>query len=303
MSLLVTGSIGIDTVQTPFGLSENCLGGSAVYFSMAASFFTDVRFVGVVGDDSPFDLTETFKGRAVDLQGLERRKGSKTFRWAGSYEGAMNDAKTDAVELNVLAEAPPTIPDAFKDTPYVFLANTHPALQSQLLNQLNSPKLVVADTMNLWIENEQEALSKLLKKIDGLVLNETEARMFTQYDNLVVAGKAIVERGLKFVVIKKGEHGTLLLTDKQECFILPAYPTDKVNDPTGAGDSFAGGMMGQLAANNASPSDLTQLKKAIVYGTAAASLIIEEFSLDAWNNANLSTINDRVARLKTITEF
>ena len=303
MSLLVTGSIGIDTVSTPFGTSENCIGGSVVYFSMAASFLCPVRFVGVVGDDCPFDLTDVFKGRDVDLAGLEVRKGSKTFRWSGSYQGTMNDANTDAVELNVLGEEPPAVPEAFRNSEYVFLANTHPALQIRLLEQLTSPKMVVADTMNLWIENEPDTLRKLLGRITALVLNEGEARMFTGKDNLVAAAKEIVKQGLQFVVVKKGEHGTLLLTNRDECFVLPAYPTDAVKDPTGAGDSFAGGMMGYLAGGNIGPSDLAGLKSAIAHGTAVASLVIEEFSLGRWSQAGRPEIDARLAQLKEMVQF
>ena len=301
MSLLVTGSIGIDTVTTPFGTSEACLGGSAVYFSMAASFFTPVRFLGVVGDDCPFDLSETFTGRDVDLTGLEIRKGSKTFRWHGSYVGAMNDANTDAVELNVLEEAPPVLPESYKDSEFVFLANTAPALQSQLIDQVDSTKLIVADTMNLWIDIARADFEALLKKIDGLVLNEGEARMFTGKDNLVAAAKEICKQGPKFVIVKKGEHGTLLMTDKDECFVLPAYPTDEVKDPTGAGDSFAGGMMGYLA--NAGNYELNTLKEAIAHGTVVASLAIEAFSLDAWQTATSKDINTRLALLKAMIQF
>jgi len=301
MSLLVTGSIGIDTVTTPFGTSEACLGGSAVYFSMAASWFTPVRFLGVVGDDCPFDLHKTFSGRDVDLTGLEVRAGSKTFRWQGSYVGAMNDANTDSVELNVLEEAPATLPDSYTDTEFLFLANTAPALQSQLIDKVNAPKLIVADTMNLWIDIARADFEALLKKIDGLVLNEGEARMFTGKDNLVAAAKAICKEGPKFVIVKKGEHGTLLMTKNNECFVLPAYPTDKVKDPTGAGDSFAGGMMGYLA--NAGNYELNTLKQAIACGTVVASLNIENFSLDALQNATIDDINNRLNTLKEMIQF
>jgi len=301
MSLLVTGSIGIDTVKTPFGVSKNCLGGSSVYFSMAASFFTPIRFLGVIGNDCPFDLHEVFNGRDIDLKGLEVRPGSKTFRWQGSYEGTMNDATTDGVELNVLAEEPPRLPAEYRDSEYVFLANTHPILQQELLGKLNTPKLAVADTMNLWIENERDALLKLLEKIDALVLNEAEARMLTGTDNLVSAAREIIKKGLVFVVIKKGEHGTLLMTDKDEIFVLPAYPTGAVKDPTGAGDSFAGGMMGYLAQQNL--IDLATLKQAIAYGTCAASLVIEDFSLHRWQSAGITDIEKRLEQLREMMQF
>ena len=299
MSLLVTGSIGIDTVKTPFGLSENCLGGSAVYFSLAASFFCPVRFLGVIGGDCPFDLHQVFQDRDIDLAGLEIRPNSKTFRWSGSYAGAMDDANTDAVELNVLAEAPPTMPSSYKNSRFVFLANTHPALQMQLLEQLDNPALVVADTMNLWIENEPDALRRLLQRIDALVLNENEARMFTQQDDLAAAAAQIVKLGLQFVVVKKGSAGTLLHTADQSCFTLPAYPTTAVKDPTGAGDTFAGGMMGFLAARSAAPAQLDTLKQAVAYGTATASLVIEDFSLNRWNHASRTDIDTRFNQLPT----
>src|SRR4051812_1313874 len=233
MSLLVTGSIGIDTVETPFGKRDDVIGGSAIYFSYAASFFTPVRLVGVVGEDCPKNFFNVFEGRDVDTTGLETRKGSKTFRWHGSYVKDMNEAVTVEVDLNVLAERAPKIPDAFLDSRYVFLANTHPALQQQMLASLKGPKLVVADTMNLWIATERAELVKLLGKIHGLVLNDGEARLLTGKKNLIEAARDVLKLGPKFVVIKKGEHGSMLVSDK-DVFVLPAYPADKVVDPTGA---------------------------------------------------------------------
>ena len=207
------------------------------------------------------------------------------------------------MELNVLAEAPPKIPPAFADSEYVFLANTHPGLQMELLGQLSGPKLVVADTMNLWIENENEALKKLLGKIDGLVLNDGEAKMLTDEQNLLTVAKKIIRMGPKFVVVKKGEHGTLLATRKGECFVLPAYPTEEVKDPTGAGDSFAGGMMGYLAGKAAAVDDLVSLKQSLGYGTAVASLVIEDFSLDRWQKAGKDEIEKRLGRLRDMMRF
>jgi len=303
MNLLVTGSIGIDTVKTPFGVREDCLGGSVVYFSMAASFFTPVRFVGVVGEDCPFDLKEVFLGRDVDLAGLEVRKGSKTFRWAGTYHEDINERTTDNVELNVLAEAPPKIPAQFQDSKYVFLANTHPGLQIELLGQMSEPKLVVADTMNLWIENEPAALKGLLAKIDGLVLNDSEAKLLTGKQNLLTAAKDIIKMGPSFVVVKKGEHGTLLVTDDGDFFVLPAYPTEDVKDPTGAGDTFAGGMMGYLAGQESCPKTKCAIRQSIAYGTAAASLAIEDFSLNRWQKAGMVDIERRFKQLRTMIQF
>jgi cytidine kinase len=301
MSLLVTGSIGIDTVITPFGKSENCIGGSAIYFAMAASFFSPVRFVGVVGDDCPFDLAKVFAGRDVDLSGLEVRAGSKTFRWKGSYQGDMSHALTDAVQLNVLAERPPIVPEHFRDSEFVFLANTHPSLQMQLLDQLKSPKFVAADTMNCWIENQTDELKRLLGRINALILNEGEAKMLTKADNLAVAAEELLKMGPKVVIIKKGSNGAISLESGGNWFTLPAYPTKGVKDPTGAGDAFAGALMGYLA--NAGKADTAYLRTAIAYGTVTASLVIEGFSLSAIAAVGKSTIDTRLEQLRKMTEF
>jgi sugar/nucleoside kinase (ribokinase family) len=300
MSLLVTGSIGIDTVETPFGKRDDVIGGSAIYFSYAASFFTPVRLVGVVGEDAPEKLFNVFDGREVDTAGLERRKGSKTFRWHGSYVKDMNEAQTVEVDLNVLAERAPKIPDPFLDSKYVFLANTHPALQQQMLANLKQPKLSVADTMNLWITTERAELLKLLKKIDGLVLNDGEARLLTEQKNLITAAREVLKLGPKFVVIKKGEHGALLCTDR-DTFTLPAFPTDQVVDPTGAGDSFAGGMMGYLwTLGVVTPSTV---KRAMAYGTVVASYTIADFSLAGLQKANRESIDERWHQFKQVMSF
>jgi len=301
MSLLVTGTIAIDSVKTPAGQRENCLGGSATYFSIAASHFGPVRLVGAVGDDFPSNFLQVFDGRPIDTAGLERRTGSKTFRWKGAYEPAMDQALTLETQLNILAEDPPPIPQRFRDSKYIFLANTAPAVQLKLLDQLAEPTLIVADTMNYWIENTRDQLRRLIGRINGLVLNDAEARMLTGKDNLVAAAGDIVGMGLDFVVIKKGQHGVLLLDDKHDSLVLPAYPTQHVKDPTGAGDTFAGGMMGYLAAQNVFNPD--QLKKAVAYGTVVASLVIEDFSLDRWQQTNKKDIDQRLQQLQTMTRF
>jgi sugar/nucleoside kinase (ribokinase family) len=300
MSLLVTGSIGIDTVETPYGKRDDVLGGSAIYFSYAASFFTPVRLVGVVGDDAPPSAFDVFHGREVDTSGLEVRKGSKTFRWHGSFVKDMNEAVTVEVDLNVLAERAPAIPPRFLDSKYVFLANTHPALQQQMLASLTAPKLVVADTMNLWITTERPELLKLLGRIHGLVLNDGEARLLTEQKNLIEAGRAVMRMGPKFVVIKKGEHGSLLFTG-DEVFTLPAYPTDKVVDPTGAGDSFAGGMMGYLSTQGSfSPPTI---KRALAFGTVVATYTISDFSLGGLQGTTREAIDGRFAAFKNAMSF
>lgn len=301
MSLLVTGSIGIDTVKSPYGKSVDCLGGSSIYFSMAASFFSPVRFVGVVGGDCPFDLAKTFQGKNVDLAGLEVRAESKTFRWAGTYANNMNDRTTDSVELNVLAEAPPKVPAEFVDSKFVFLANTHPALQQELLAQVKNPVFTAADTMDLWINNDLDELKKLLTKIDCLVLNDSEAALLTGEHNCVSAAKKILDTGVAVVIIKKGEHGSMAMDDKGQIFMLGVYPTDKVIDPTGAGDSFAGAMMGYLAT--AGKTDMPTIAKAMAYGTVAASFTIEDFSLEGIQNRTKKEIEERFEQLKRFTSF
>lgn len=301
MSLLVTGSIGIDTVTTPYGTSENCIGGSAVYFSIAASFFTPVRLIGVVGTDCPFDLSEVFAGRSIDFKGLEVRASSKTFRWKGSYHDAMNEAITENVELNVLAEAPPPIPAEYKDSKFIFLANTAPALQSQLLDQLDSPTFVAADTMNCWIEGKLDDLKVLLKKISCLIINEDEARMLAHEANLIKATETILAMGPSVIIIKKGESGSIMSNNTGQKFLLPAFPADDVKDPTGAGDSFAGALMGYLAQTG--KTDFDSLKQAIAYGTVAASFTITDFSLTGLTSINKTDIDNRVETLRNITNF
>ncbi len=301
MSLLVTGSIGIDTVETPTGKAVDALGGSSVYFSYAASFFSPVRFVGVVGEDCPTDFLKPLQDHPdIDMAGLETRAGSKTFRWHGRYHDDVNERDTVDVQLNVLGEAGPTIPQQFRDVDYVFLANTHPGLQAELLGQLNSPKLVVADTMDLWIEHERDALVGLLGQIDGLVLNDSEAKQLTGANNIVAAGKKCLDMVRKFVVVKKGEHGSLLFVDDMVCPI-PGYPTSAVVDPTGAGDSFAGAMMGYVAA--ADSIDAATLRKAIAYGTVTASIELEDFSLNKFYSTTREDIDARLAEFAAMTKF
>lgn len=301
MSLLVTGSIGIDTVTTPYGASENCLGGSAVYFSMAASYFSPVRLVGVIGSDCPFNLSDVFAGRDVDLLGLEMREFSKTFRWKGSYHDTMSEAITDDIELNVLTEAPPKVPEEFMDSKFVFLANTAPALQLELLEQVERPVFAAADTMSCWIDGRLDDLKQLLKKIDCLIINDEEARGLACERNLVRAADAILRMGPRVVVIKKGDSGSLICSKNEERFVLPAFPTMEVKDPTGAGDSFAGAMMGRLA--EVGRTDFASLKEAIAYGTVAASFTISEFSVAGISSITREDINKRFDQLRKLVNF
>src|SRR5688500_5398995 len=300
MSLLVTGSIGIDTVETPAGRRDNVIGGSAVYFAYAASFFTPVRLVGAVGEDAPKELFSVFGDHEVDTTGLEVRKGSKTFRWHGSDVKDLNEAVSIQTDLNILAEAAPKIPDKFADSKYVFLANTHPVLQQQMACCLKGPRLIVADTMNLWINTARPELLKTLKVIHGLVLNDGEARMLTEKKNLIEAARAVLKMGPKFVVIKKGEHGCLMCSG-DDVFTLPAYPAEKVIDPTGAGDSFAGGMMGYLSTQcNVS---MATLKRALAFGTVVASFTIADFSLAGLRSTTRDQIDQRWLHFKSAMSF
>ena len=300
MSLLVTGSIGIDTVETPAGKRDSVVGGSAIYFAYAASFFVPVRMVGVVGADCPPQMFDVFAGRDVDISGVEKRQGSKTFRWSGSYLKDLNQAQTVKVDLNVLAERAAKMPDRFLDSRSIFLANTHPALQLETLAAFKQPVLTVADTMNLWITTERAELLKLLKKIDGLVLNDGEARLLTGENNLVAAARQTLKLGPKFVVVKKGEHGCLMVRG-DETFVLPAYPAASIVDPTGAGDSFAGGMMGYLATQRIlTPATL---KRAISFGTVVASYTISDFSLAGLQRATREQIDERWTQFKQAMSF
>ncbi|MEM1330836.1 MAG: PfkB family carbohydrate kinase [Planctomycetota bacterium] len=282
MSLICTGTIGIDTIETPSGeRREELLGGSGTYFAAAASFYAPVRLVAAVGDDFPDSFNAVFeKFPQVDTEGLERRGGSKTFRWGGRYMEDMDHRETLFTELGVLGEAPPPVPQNFRDSQFVFLANGHPAVQSAMLDAIDSPKLSVVDTMDLWIDTAREPLEALLKRVDGLVLNFDEAEQFTGLRNPVAAGRKLLELGPRFVVVKKGEHGCILV-HRDGIGALPAYPTERVVDPTGAGDSFAGGLMGALAASNdADPGSIESVHAALAHGTVVASFNVESFTLD-----------------------
>ncbi len=291
MALLVTGSIGIDDVKTPHGEVKGVYGGSAVYFSYAAKLFEPVRFVGVVGEDFPDDFRKVLEQDGIDLAGLEVRKGSKTFRWSGAYDEVTSDAETVEVDLNVLAEQGPKIPDSFKDSGYVFLAATHPNLQLDLVQQLTSPKIIVADTRDMWITQFRDELMNVFKHVQGAIMNDAEARMLTGVHNLVLAGRKIIESGPTFVVIKKGENGAMLIMNDGVA-VLPAFPTTEVKDPTGAGDSFAGGMMGYLAARD--DISLPTMRRALAYGMITASFTIEDFSLGKITKVSRSDVDARL---------
>jgi sugar/nucleoside kinase (ribokinase family) len=268
---------------------------------MAASLFSPVRFVGVIGSDCPFDLAEVFADRDVDLTGLEVRQNSKTFRWTGTYSDNLDDRTTDYVELNVLAEAPPKVPEPFKDSKFLFLANTAPALQYELLEQVNEPVFVAADTMDLWIREHRSDMETLLKKINCLVINEDEAKMLADDHNLARAAKKMLYMGPGAVVIKKGESGSMMCTVDGQTFLLPAYPAVDVRDPTGAGDCFAGGFMGYLA--NRGKTDFATLKTAVAYGTVVSSFSIADFSLSGLTLTKKRNVDKRLEMLRNMTQF
>lgn len=276
MSLLVVGSIAYDTIETDHRRMDHVLGGSASYFATCASFFTRPRLVGVVGTDFDPQHVEFYRSRGIDTAGLEVQEG-RTFRWHGRYKGDMSSATTVAVELNVFGNFRPKIPAAFVDSQFVFLANGGPRTQLAVLDQVVSPTFVVADTMNLWIETERAALLDLLRRVDCLLLNNHEAVQLTGQPNLITAGRRILEMGPQVLIVKKAEHGAFLMS-RDEFYAIPAFPLTCVQDPTGAGDSFAGGLMGYLAQNGS--ASFAHLKRGLLYGTITASFAIEDFSLD-----------------------
>jgi len=292
--LLVVGSIALDTVTTPAGRVEETLGGSAVYFSCAASFFCPVRLVGVVGEDFPQANLEFLEDRSVDLSGVRCQPG-KTFRWSGSYRGDMSEATTEWVELNVFDNFRPDVPESFRSSEFVFLANGDPKMQLHLLDQLEQPCFAACDTMDHWIESDRQPLLDVLGRVDGTILNGGEATLLTGEANLVKAGRAIREMGPRVVVIKKGPHGSAVFA-KEGYFVAPAYPVVDVVDPTGAGDSFAGGLMGYLAAKGS--ADWATVKRAVLLGTAAASFSVEGFSLDGLTQAKLYDVVHRSEQLQ-----
>jgi sugar/nucleoside kinase (ribokinase family) len=300
MSLLVVGTVAIDNVQTPNARQDNLLGGSATHFSYAASFFTQVRLVSVVGEDWPAEHTELLKSRDIDVSGLEVIKGGKSFRWTGRYEPNMNDRESLETHLNVFADFDPKLSPKNQESKFVFLANGVPAVQMRVLEQVPGRRLVVADTMELWIQTVHDDVLELLRRVDGLVINDSEAKMLAGTENLVLAGHRVREMGPKFVVIKKGEHGAMFFSE-YETYVLPAFPTDKVVDPTGAGDSFAGGMMGYLAEQD--NFDPETLKTAMAYGIVVASFNVEDFGLAQMRRITRDDVDQRLGAYRKMLNF
>jgi sugar/nucleoside kinase (ribokinase family) len=299
MSIVVVGTVAFDTVETPFGRGENVLGGSATYFSTSASFFTDVSLVAVVGEDFPQEHVDFLASRDIDTTGLARIPG-KTFHWSGKYGYDLNEAQTLDTQLNVLMEFRPNLPESYRDAEYLFLANIDPDLQLEVLSQVRNPRLVACDTMNFWISSKPEALREVLRKVDIVVINEGEARQFTGEANLVKAARRIIELGCKRLIIKRGEYGVLMFT-ADSVFAAPAYPLEEVYDPTGAGDTFAGGFMGYLA-NTGNLSD-EGVRQAIVFGSVMASFNVEDFSLNRMKRLTYGEIESRYRSFKALTHF
>jgi len=301
MSLLVIGSLALDTIETPFGKAEYTLGGSATFISTTASYFVKgVRLVGIVGTDFPTEEIEFLKSKGINTNGLEISKTKKTFHWHGRYHTDMNNRDSITTELNAFEDFNPIIPDSFKDSEFVCLGNVNPEIQKKVIKQLINPKFIMIDTMNFWIEGKLEALKETMKLVDMMVINDSEAKMLADENNLLVAAKKIFTMGPKMLIIKKGEHGAMLIT-KDLTFCVPAFPLEKVFDPTGAGDTFAGGFMGCISrTKDISPANL---KLAIVYGSVMASLAVEEFSLDGIRNLNKDKTMKRFEEFRNLTHF
>src|SRR5689334_8884377 len=301
MSLLVLGSIALDTVKTPVEEHGDLLGGSASYAAAAASYFSAVRLVGIVGGDFPQSEFDFWKSRKIDTEGVQRVDG-KTFRWSGEYAWDMNTRETRSTELNVFQKFEPKLPQSYRETDFVLLANIAPSLQSHVLKQMKKPRFVVADTRNLWIETARKDLDALLPNADLLILNDSEAREMTKETSLIKAGRKIRDMGPRFVAIKKGEHGALLFGD-DEFFSCGAYPLEDIHDPTGAGDTFAGGVGGFLAANVEGEVTFADLRRAIIYGSVLASFCVEAFSLERLRKLTKDEITDRYQVFRLMSQF
>jgi sugar/nucleoside kinase (ribokinase family) len=299
MTVLVVGSVALDSVETPFGRADDVLGGSGTYFSSSASHFTPVQLVGVVGSDYPVEKLEPLARRGVDLAGLERAEG-ESFRWRGRYRHDLNSAETLETRLGVFSHFRPNIPAEFRKAPFVFLANIDPRLQLDVLGQMERPKLVACDTMNFWIESRRPDLLALLQRVDLITINDAEARQLTEQSNLVKAARWIMEHGPRYVIIKKGEHGAFMFHGTS-IFFAPAYPLEAVFDPTGAGDSFAGGFIGYLARTG----DLSEanLRRAVVYGSAMGSFAVEKFSNERLLELSTADIEERVREFQRLVAF
>lgn len=297
VKLVVVGSVGIDTIETPAERRESILGGSASYACAAASFFTKAGLVGVVGSDFPPDYANLYRQLDIDIEGLQTVPG-QTFRWTGVYEANMDNRRTICTELNVFASFKPDLPPSYRGAPFVFLANISPDLQLHVLDQVRKPRLVAADTMDLWINTAREPLMEVIRRVDVLTMNESEARHLTGQHMLLKAARSLLAMGPRFVIVKKGEHGSILFSE-DDVFLMPAFPLEEVRDPTGAGDSFAGGFMGALASGG--KVTRAAIRRAMMYGNIVASFGVEEFSLDRLAKLNLEQIEERASLFRRMT--
>lgn len=301
MSILIVGSVALDTIETPYGSGIDVLGGSATFISACARYFANpVRLVGIVGGDFPDEYLEFLKKSNIDIEGLQIRSDEKTFRWGGKYDEHLNGRDTLFTELNAFESFDPVIPDSYKKSEYVCLGNIDPVLQLRVLDQISNPEMVIGDTMNFWISGRREELLRTIAQLDVFILSDSEAHMLAGTKNLVKAGSRILELGPKAVVIKKGEHGALLMT-RDRMFSAPAYPVRSVTDPTGAGDAFAGGFIGWIAKTRDHSHE--NLKRAVVYGNVMASFCIEQFSVDAIRNLSDEEIKARVQTIHELSHF
>ncbi|HOK39925.1 MAG TPA: PfkB family carbohydrate kinase [bacterium] len=293
--VLVVGSVALDSVRTPLGEVENAFGGAAVYFSFAASFFTKPYIIGVIGEDMPQENINLLTSRNIDIKGLQKIKGGQTFKWKGYYSFDMNEANTLDTQLNVFEKFSPELPEEYKKIEYVFLANIDPELQMKVIEQVKKPKLIGLDTMNYWLNSKRDELLEVIKKIDLIIINDAEARDLAGEKYLLTAAKKIFMLGPKYVVIKKGEHGVLFYSE-DGIIVLPAYPTELVKDPTGAGDTFAGAFMGYIASKN--QLNLSTIKNGLIYGTLMASFTIEDFSINRLKNLKNEELENRYKKYK-----
>lgn len=299
--VLIVGSVALDSVQTPSGKAERALGGAATYSSVAASFFAPVRIVGVVGEDFPQEHIAFLQSHSIDTQGLQVVPGGKTFHWAGTYEGDMNQANTLATELNVFQDFRPELPADYRSSEFVFLANIDPELQLKVLDQVPDAKLKAMDTMNFWISSKPDALKEVMKRVDVVFINDAELRQLTGTINLSKASRELHDLGPKYVIVKKGEHGAVMYCEDEMCFSAASYPLEEVADPTGAGDSFAGGFMGYVASTGHLSHD--NLRKAVVYGSTMASYNVQDFSLNRFKRLTKAEITGRYNEFKRIVFF
>jgi sugar/nucleoside kinase (ribokinase family) len=301
VSVLIVGSVALDTVETPFGNVKDALGGSAVYIAAAASYLTaPVRIVAVAGGDFLKEHLQFLESRNIDTDGLEIVKDGKTFRWGGKYHYDLNMRDTLYTDLNVFKKFDPKIPEGYKNSSYVCLGNIDPVLQRQVLQQIKKPRLVVGDTMNYWIETKPKELIETMKSMDVIIVNDSEARLLTQEPNLIKAAKKIIKMGPRIIIIKKGEHGAMLVTE-DTIFSAPAYPLENLFDPTGAGDAFAGGFIGWLARTDDLSSE--NLRRAVIYGSTLASFCVERFSIDSLRDLSYLKIHDRFLSFRELSKF